>query len=163
MNILKTSVTAAWAVGLVGVVSASAAEKNFPAQLQTANMGGVPALTKKDLIPMQQGAYLLRCRDGSVTQVPAEKIKLTHDPKGHVQIVNTAMGPDGAIYVNQGSIICRSTDGGRAWTSYPRQEGPSGTFSFKVLSNGTFIAAGRLMLVTWSAALYWLLGPPPLR
>jgi len=52
------------------------------------------------------------------------------------------MGPDGAIYVNQGSIICRSTDGGRTWTSYPRQEGPSGTFSFKVLSNGTFIAAG---------------------
>jgi hypothetical protein len=89
MNTLKTSVIAACAVGLVGVVSASAAEKNFPAQLQTANMGGVPALTKKDLIPMQQGAYLLRCRDGSVTQVPAEKIKLPHDPKGHARSEGT--------------------------------------------------------------------------
>jgi len=50
------------------------------------------------------------------------------------------MGADGAVYVNQESIMCKSTDGGRTWTSYER-DWPGGEDSgpFSVLSDATFI------------------------
>ena len=43
----------------------------------------------------------------------------------------------GTVYVILASIICKSTDGGRTWTSYPRSERMNGLF--EVLSDGTFI------------------------
>ena len=44
--------------------------------------------------------YILHARGGKLTKVPVEKSRLPHDPYGHIQIVDTALGPDGAVYVN---------------------------------------------------------------
>ena len=48
---------------------------------------------------------------GKLTKVPAEKTLLPHDPKGHHQAIDSAIGPGGAVYVNQATLMCKSTDG----------------------------------------------------
>ena len=51
------------------------------------------------------------------------------------------MSPDGAIFVNQGSLMCKSADGGKTWTSYPRDWGEAGgNGTFQILGDGTFIS-----------------------
>lgn len=68
---------------------------------------------------------------------------MPHDPKGHIQILATALSPlDGnTVYVNQGSLMCKSTDGGRTWTSYPRGDwvGSVHQGAFQILGDGRFI------------------------
>jgi hypothetical protein len=87
---------------------------------------------------MQAGPYVLHARAGALNRVPVEKALLPHDPRGHVQTVELARAPDGTVYVNQNTLMCRSRDGGRSWDTIPRQENMVGTF--QILSDGTFIA-----------------------
>jgi len=121
--------------------------------MDTGCLGGVPHPTEEELAAMQKGQYILHACGGELTQVAVEKIQLPHDPQGHLQCVNTALGPDGVIYVNQISIMCKSTDGGQTWTSHERDwpggelagwlQGKGGNPEFNVLSDGTFIAVTR--------------------
>ena len=123
---------------LVGVRVSQGADKP-QAPLQTLVLGGVEA-SGVELAAMQKGSYLLHARDGKLRKVPAQKYRLPHDPKGHIQIVHTALTGDGVVYVNQASIMCKSTDGGKTWTSYPRQWGEAGGWGpFRILRDGTFI------------------------
>jgi glucose/arabinose dehydrogenase len=46
---------------------------------------------------MQKGQYVLHARQGKLTKVPAEKTLLPHDPKGHHQSIDIAIGPDGTV------------------------------------------------------------------
>ena len=110
-------------------------------QLKTTVLGGVEP-SAEELAAMQKGNYLLHARNAKLTKVQAEKSRLPLDPKGHAQVTYTAQSPKdkNTIYVNQGSIICKTTDGGKTWTSYPRTFGEHGTGHFKILSDGTFIS-----------------------
>ena len=99
---------------------------------------GDVTLSPGQLRAMQAGPYILHARAGTLSQVPAEKALLPHDPQSHVQTVELAMAPDRTIYVNQNTLMCRSRDGGRSWDLIPRQEKMVGTF--QILSDGTFVA-----------------------
>jgi len=120
--------------------------------LDTGVMGGVEPPSAEDLAAMHKGQYIFHARGGKLTKVPAQKSLLPHDPMGHVQILEIAMAPDGTVYVNQNSIMCKSTDAGRTWTSYARQDSPQKggkpipdtkvfhyNKSFDILSDGTFV------------------------
>jgi hypothetical protein len=107
-------------------------------QLQTGILGGVDVPCPEDLAAMQKGSYILHARGGKLTKVPAEKNLLPHDPQGHVQAVSTALAPDGTAYVNQPTLMCKSTDGGYTWTSHEHQENMGG--AFEVFGDGTFIS-----------------------
>jgi len=127
------------ALFVVGSSGSQGAEK-FAAPMQMALLGGV-APSAEELVAMQKGSYLLHARDGKLTKVPAEKSQLPHDPKGHAQVTYTAMSRDGVVYVNQGSLMCKSTDGGKTWTSYPREWGEvGGKGTFHILNDGTFVS-----------------------
>ena len=110
-------------------------------QLKTTRLGGVEP-SAQQLADMQKGNYLLHARDGKLTRVPVQKSRLPIDPKGHAQVTYTAQDPRdrNSVYVNQCSVINKTTDGGKSWTSYKRQWGESGGVGhFKILKNGTFI------------------------
>lgn len=110
-------------------------------QPQTGVLGGVDVPAPEDLAAMQKGSYILHVRGGKLTKVPVEKSVLPHDPRGHVQAVSTTLAPDGTVYVNQPTLMSKSTDGGRTWTSHEHQKGlgdPGG--AFQVLNDGTFIS-----------------------
>ena len=111
--------------------------------MDTELLGGMTTLMPEGLPEMQQSQYILHARGGELTKVPAEKSLLPHDPKGHVQAVSMALGPDGTIYVNQPTLLCKSTDGGRTWTVQERGKWPNDeevTGCLQVLADGTFIA-----------------------
>ena len=82
---------------------------------------GLALPSAEELAAMQRGQYVLRAAGGELREVQVQKSRLPHDPQGHVQWLNTALAPDGTtVYVNQGSLMCKSTDGGRTWTFYER-------------------------------------------
>jgi hypothetical protein len=118
--------------------------------LPTYNLGGVPEPSGDELATMQKGQYILHARAGKLTRVPVEKVRLPYDPKGHPQVANLALDPDGTVYVNQMTLMCKSADGGRTWKSYestmegspPRKFSPNN--SFQILSDGTFVSAHRV-------------------
>ena len=109
------------------------------ADMQTGILGGVESPTKKELSRMQQGPYVLRARGGRITEVPSEKAKLPHDPKGHPQGANVALINDGTLYVAISDGACISKDGGRTWTlqRFAQLEGGH----WKPLDDGTLITA----------------------
>jgi len=86
--------------------------------LDTTFLGGVKNVTPQDLVEMQNGQYILHARDGVLSKIPAEKYVMPRDPRDHGQRVNLAIGPDGSCYVMQASIMSKSIDGGRSWTTY---------------------------------------------
>ena len=90
------------------------------ATTDTGNLGGAPWPSPDDLLAMQASDYVLHAAGGRLRRVPVAKSILPHDPAGHPQMIHAARAPCGAIYVNQGSLMCRSDDEGRTWTSYPR-------------------------------------------
>ena len=123
--------------------------------MDTGVLGGVPVPSQDELAAMQRQPYVLRARGGELSQAPARKVPLPHDPHGHVQRTCAALAPDGTIYVNQNSILCKSTDAGQSWSWYPRQDSPQqggrpvpGTQVFPysgpfvLLDDGTFVLAG---------------------
>ena len=107
--------------------------------LQTGILGDVDAPTKDDLSRMQHNPCVLRGCEGRITEVPAEKVTLPHDPKGHPQGANVAQIADGTLYVanSEGAFI--SKDGGRTWT-LERFAPPEGGH-WKPLDDGTLISA----------------------
>ena len=109
-------------------------------KLKTGTLGGVPHPDKAALIAMQKGRYVLHARAGKLSKVPAEKTKLPHDPKGHIQAVSVVRAPDGSIYAKQMTIMCKSTDGGRTWSSYkwPLRDGEL----WEIRGDGRFISVG---------------------
>lgn len=118
-------------------------------------LGGV-TLSPRQMRDMQAGPYVLHARAGALNRVPAEKALLPHDPRGHVQTVELARAPDGTLYVNQNTLMCRSRDGGRSWDAIPRQEDMAGTF--QILSDGTFVSPQSVGekdpsgIMVWSSA-----------
>jgi len=107
-------------------------------QFQTGVLGRVDMPPPEDLAAMHKGSYILHARGGKLTRVPVEKSALPRDPQGHVQAVSTALAPDGTVYVNQPTMMCKSTDRGRTWTAHEHQGGMGG--AFQVFSDGTFIS-----------------------
>ena len=130
-------------------------EEAIKQMLRTYNMGGVEEPSGQTLVAMQKAPFILHARGGKLIKVPVEKSLLPHDPKAHHQTIDVAMAPNGTVYVNQCSIMCKSTDGGRTWTSHEvsqtalvegdtavnatrvMQGGPNN--SFQILDDGTFI------------------------
>lgn len=112
-----------------------------PPRLKTAALGGVNSPSADELAAMHKSNYLLHARDGKLRKIQVEKSRLPHDPKGHAQVIYTAQDPrdKNTLYVNQMSIICKTTDGGITWTSYKRDWPRGDTGHFKILSDGTFI------------------------
>ena len=107
--------------------------------VETGQMGGVSAPSADVLKQMHEGQYILRAYKGELTKVPVEKILLPHDPKASPQSVWARLAPDGTVYVVSPSIICKSTDGGRTWTSHPTAEGATGPGCSEILSDGMFV------------------------
>ena len=161
MKTLKALMTVAVAVELIGILTARADEAEtkqefIEAKQQTELLGGVAHPSREDLLTMRKGSYILRARGGKLTKVPAEKNKLPHDPKARVQDVSVVRAANGSIYVKQRTIMCKSTDGGRTWSSYklPGEEEssqlsltvygwPGGEYHlWQILSDGTFISVG---------------------
>ncbi len=110
--------------------------------VKTDRLGGVDVPAAEVLKQMHQDQYILHAREGKLTQVPVEKNLLPHDLKIKPQGVRVAFGPDSTIYVAQPTMVCKSTDGGRIWTSHKRtdtdgllQKSPF----FAVLNDGTFV------------------------
>ncbi|MAG35144.1 MAG: hypothetical protein CL878_02695 [Dehalococcoidia bacterium] len=87
--------------------------------LSTHNMGSV-TVQPADLEAMQASDYILHARDGELTKVPVEKVRLPLDPQGHVQRLCLARAPDGTIYAAQHTLLHRSTDGGATWEHLER-------------------------------------------
>jgi len=112
-------------------------------QLKTDVLGGVASPSAEKLAAMQKGQYILHARAGRITKVSAQKSRLPHDPEGHIQILATALSPqdEHTVYVNQGSLMCKSTDDGRTWTSYPCGDwgGQVHQGAFQILGDGRFI------------------------
>ena len=114
--------------------------QNVPVPLLKAGFpGGVETLVMADLMAMQKGSYILHVRDGKVTKVPAEKSTLPSAPRAwSSQGIVVSKADNDTVYVRQDKIMCKSTDGGRTWTSHPD---PSVDQSrFQVLSDGSFIS-----------------------
>ena len=138
------SVISLIAVVIVIVVSARAkGAKTLQVQnvplLKAGFPGGVERLVMADLMAMQKGSYILHVRDGKVTKVPAEKSILPSAPRAwSSQGIVVSKADDDTVYVRQDKIMCKSTDGGRTWTSHPD---PSVDQSrFQVLSDGSLIS-----------------------
>ena len=109
--------------------------------LATGLLGGIRTVTAHDLETMQAGEYVLHARDGLLSKVPAEKSRLPHDPEGHVQRVAVLQAPGGTLFVKQYTILCKSADGGKTWSSAPIVRSQCDAL-WQVRSDGTFVAVG---------------------
>jgi len=115
--------------------------------VDTGVMGGVACPSAEELTKMQKGQYILHAGGGQLTEVPVEKVGLPYDPMGHAQYVNLSMTSDGTLYVMQPSILSKSTDSGKTWSSHAidplgerNQGSDNATFKhMQVLNDGTFI------------------------
>jgi len=105
--------------------------------LKTDRLGNVPVPSATILKEMQAGTYFLHARAGRLGRVSVEKVRLP-GAKGEEGGLVT-MGPRGSIYVGRKTLLCKSTDGGRHWTSYERAPDLANGF-FKFLTDGTMIA-----------------------
>jgi hypothetical protein len=112
--------------------------------LQTGVLGGVDPPSVEELTEMSESDYVLHARGGKLTKVPAEKHKLPHDPRGHDQAVSSVLAADGTIYVGLRTTLCKSTDGGRTWSSRDKWCKEDDWPLWQVLSDGTFICVGRV-------------------
>ena len=114
-----------------------------PPTLKTDLLGGVYP-SDAEISAMQDGDYVLRARDGKLTEVPAEKSMLGPDPESHPQGVSIALAEDGTVYVVQKNTVSISADGGRTWRAHGLGAGPSGEsvgHKFQVLSDGSVVTA----------------------
>jgi len=108
-------------------------------QLQTGFLGGIKNVTNDDLQAMQDGDYILHARDRLLTKVPVEKSRLPFDPFFHPQGGEIFRASDQLIYVKQATILSKSTNGGRTWTSWNIERRKELDDKWQVLSDGTFI------------------------
>ena len=113
--------------------------------LDTGVMGGISP-TVDDLAAMTKGQYILHARDGKLSKVAAERSFVPDSPPGDMVEIRMAIAPDGTVYFNGNTAICKSTDGGRSWTSSPRGTGPAGeeiSGTFQILGDGTFVCVRK--------------------
>lgn len=115
----------------------------------TYDLGGLKEPSGDELAKMQASDYILHARDGQLTKIPAQKATLPYDPFGHTQRVEIARAPDGAIYVNQTTVMSKSIDGGLTWQGYETcdhqnvRDGQLVSYDMvspiQILSDGTFV------------------------
>ncbi len=139
----------AWAV-VLNAVTLTAADNEAgspPAYTcegwSTVGMGGVD-VSPEQLRAMQEGDYLLHAKNSRLRKLSVQKIKLPHDPCGHVQRVALFVGADKTVYAAQCSVLSQSSDGGRTWTHLRQQTSgstsPENIFTeMRVLADGTWI------------------------
>ena len=109
-------------------------------KLRTSRLGGVDVLSAEVLKQMHDSQYIWHAAGGKLTRVPVEKTLLPHSDDMSPQGTHVDVGPDGTVYVKQSQILCKSTDGGRTWTSRSltgMEDLPGG--HWRVLRDGTFI------------------------
>ena len=109
-------------------------------KLRTSHLGGVDVPSVDVLKQMHNGQYILHAAGGKLTRVPVEKTLLPHSDDMSPQGTHVDVGPDGTVYVKQSQVLCKSTDGGRTWTSRSlvgMADVPGG--HWRVLRDGTFI------------------------
>ena len=109
-------------------------------KLRTNRLGGVDVPSAEVLKRMHDSQYILHAAGGKLTHIPVEKALLPHSDDMSPQGTHVDVGPDGTVYVKQSQVLCKSTDGGRTWTSRSLMgmEGLPGGH-WRVLRNGTFI------------------------
>ena len=112
------------------------------AKLKTNRLGDVDVPSAEGLEKMHASQYILHASGGKLSEVPVEKILLPHDQPTNPQSVNLWKGRDGTVYADLGSIICKSGDGGRTWTSHKKDPENNACFT-EVLKDGTFITIGN--------------------
>ncbi len=109
-------------------------------KLHTSRLGGVDVPSAEVLKQMHDSQYILHAIGGKLTQIPVEKTLLPHSDDMSPQGAHVDVGPDGTVYVKQSQVLCKSTDGGRTWTSQSligMKKVPGG--HWRVLRDGTFI------------------------
>ena len=109
-------------------------------KLHTSRLGAVDVPSAEVLKQMHDSQYILHAADGKLTRVPVEKTLLPHSDDMSPQGAHVDVGPDGAVYAKQSQVLCKSTDGGRTWTSrslIDMEDLPGG--HWRVLRDGTFI------------------------
>ena len=109
-------------------------------KLQTNRLGGVDVPSAAVLKEMHHSQYILHAVDGKLTRVPVEKTLLPHSDDMSPQGTHVDVGTDGTVYVKQSQVLCKSTNGGRTWTSRSltgMEDTPGG--HWRVLRDGTFI------------------------
>lgn len=109
-------------------------------ELHTNRLGGVDIPSAEVLKQMHDSQYILHAAGGKLTRVPVEKTLLPHSDDMSPQGTHVDVGPDGAVYVKQSQVLCKSTDEGRTWTSrslLDMENMPGG--HWRVLRDGTFI------------------------
>ena len=109
-------------------------------KLHTNRLGGVDIPSVEVLKTMHDNQYILHAAAGKLTRLPVEKTLLPHSDDMSPQGTHVDVGPDGAVYVKQSQILCKSTDEGRTWTSrslIDMDDAPGG--HWRVLRDGTFI------------------------
>ena len=103
----------------------------------TDRLGGVDVPSAEVLKEMHEGKYILHAAQGKLTKVPVQKALLPHDSEANPQAIQLVKAADGTVYAGLATIICKSTDGGRRWTSH--KKGARGNGYFEVLGDGTFV------------------------
>ena len=108
-------------------------------ELRTDRLGGVDIPSAEELLAMREDSCILRACHGRLARVRAEKVMLPHDAGANPQTIQCGvrLSPDGNVYAVLSRIVCKSSDGGRSWTSHPLGGGVS---SFDVRSDGAFVA-----------------------
>ena len=109
-------------------------------KLRTNRLGGVDIPSAEALKTMHDSQYILHATGGKLIRVPVEKRLLPHSNDMSPQGTHVDVGPDGAVYVKQSQVLCKSTDEGRTWTSRfltDIDDIPGG--HWRVLRDGTFI------------------------
>ena len=105
---------------------------------RTDRLGGTGIPDIDALQKMHASQYILHAAGGRLGRVDVEKTLLPHSNNTSPQAVTVDRGAGDLVYVQQPECLCRSTDGGRTWTSRPIEHGRG--FGWKVLADSTFIS-----------------------
>lgn len=116
--------------------------------LSTQDLGGV-VITVNDLKAMQANDYILHACDGKLKKVPVQKIMMPLDPKGHYQILDFVLAPDGTIYAAQTTILSKSNDGGKTWEHFQRD--PDHMRLLQVTEEGRFLNITQPPPTIWAS------------